>query len=553
MKIVGVLDLVDKGSSKINKVLGMGEKFAGLFKKASNNADQELSKVMRKLDEVDKKASSGFLGGGVSKIAGAAAGLFAVDQVLSFGKGIFTITAEMQKYEAVLTNTFGSQERAKSSMKDITDFAAKTPFQINQLTDSYIKLANRGFVPTMEEMTKMGDLASSTAKPFDQLVEAILDAQTGEFERLKQFGIKAHKEGNRVAFAFKGQTTEVENSEEAIKQYLLSLGDMQGVSGSMAAISKTLEGQLSNMFDNLDQLKVKIGQNIAEGFSIGFKVANKAIDTVSSFVDFVTDNTSQLSNIFAPFERSFAPVKAQLERLNKLLFEGADATSFFERSFNFLGNVFLEIEPILEGVGKVLSSLYDTLIRVVSAVADFWKNNEKLQKVVAGTVGAITGVFSAFFDFIAKGFEGIGDLIEGVFSMDFQKIKQGLSKTWDIGGLAKDILDKSVQGALKGYEKGFSAIDFFADKQAPAGSVFGDGSQGATAQSNAATNAATTAGINGVTGGGSKPTNIYINIDKLNESIQITTQELSESVGEIEQKMIDTLLRVVNSANQVYG
>jgi hypothetical protein len=33
----------------------------------------------------------------------------------------------------------------------------------------------------MEQMRQMGDLASSVGKSFDQLTEAILDAQTGEF------------------------------------------------------------------------------------------------------------------------------------------------------------------------------------------------------------------------------------------------------------------------------------------------------------------------------------------------------------------------------------
>ena len=61
------------------------------------------------------------------------------------------------------------------------------------MTQSYITLANRGIKPTKEEIIKLGDLASSQGKDFNQLAEAMLDAQTGEFERLKEFGIKASK------------------------------------------------------------------------------------------------------------------------------------------------------------------------------------------------------------------------------------------------------------------------------------------------------------------------------------------------------------------------
>ena len=52
---------------------------------------------------------------------------------------------------------------------------------MEELTESFIKLKNRGFDPTKEELTQIGDLAASQGKSFDQLTEAILDAQTGEF------------------------------------------------------------------------------------------------------------------------------------------------------------------------------------------------------------------------------------------------------------------------------------------------------------------------------------------------------------------------------------
>lgn len=37
---------------------------------------------------------------------------------------------------------------------------------------------------------------------------------TGEFERLKEFGIKASKENDKVKFSFKGVTSEVKFSEK---------------------------------------------------------------------------------------------------------------------------------------------------------------------------------------------------------------------------------------------------------------------------------------------------------------------------------------------------
>lgn len=109
-------------------------------------------------------------------------------------------------------------------MKMLQQLAADTPSSLQEWTEAYIKLVNRGVKPTSQELVNMGDLAASQGKSIDQLIEAILDAMTGENERLKEFGIKASKSGETTKFSFRGVTTEVRNSEDAIKDYLLSLG-----------------------------------------------------------------------------------------------------------------------------------------------------------------------------------------------------------------------------------------------------------------------------------------------------------------------------------------
>jgi len=179
--------------------------------------------------------------------------------VKSVASSIINTRKEFEKYEAVLTNTLGSNKAARTEMSMLQQFAAQTPFALSELTGAFVKLTNYGLKPSQEEMRKYGDIAASVGKSFDQFAEAIADAVTGQFERLKEFGIKASKEGDKVSFTFKGQTTVVENTAQAIKNYVSSLGDMKGVSGSMAAIAGTLEGKISNMGDAWDGLMNTMG------------------------------------------------------------------------------------------------------------------------------------------------------------------------------------------------------------------------------------------------------------------------------------------------------
>jgi hypothetical protein len=119
----------------------------------------------------------------------------------------------------------------------------------------------------MQQMTSLGDLASSTGKDFDQLVEAMIDAQTGEFERLKDFGIRAEKNGKKVNMLFKGVTTEIEFSNEAIRKYILGLGEAEGVTGSMVKISETLGGKTNNLKDSWNSMLETMGNSSKNVFT----------------------------------------------------------------------------------------------------------------------------------------------------------------------------------------------------------------------------------------------------------------------------------------------
>lgn len=232
------------------------------LKQGLDSASKEISKFNTNTNNAAKNTEKDFdaIGSTASKVGGIVAGAFAVGSIVNFGRGVIAATSEFQKFEAVLSNTLGSSSAAQLALSQIQEFAATTPFQINELTGAFVKLANQGFTPNITQMRLLGDLASSTGKSFDQLAEAILDAQTGEFERLKEFGVRAAVAGDQVTFTFKGIKTQVDNTSEAIRGYVLSLGAAEGVSGSMEKISGTLGGRISNVQDSFTQLQTTIGQ-----------------------------------------------------------------------------------------------------------------------------------------------------------------------------------------------------------------------------------------------------------------------------------------------------
>lgn len=247
------------------------DKAKGNIKNFESSADKSLTSFGSKATSVFKLAALSI------------AGAFSVAGIIGFTKEVFGATAQYQKFGAVLGNTLGSAALANLKLKEIQDFAAKTPFGVSELTSAFVKLANQGFKPTGAEMRSLGDIASSMGKSFDQLAEAIIDAQVGEFERLKEFGIRAQDAGDKVIFTFKGVQTTVTKSSEAIREYITSLGTAEGVSGSMAVISQTLTGKVSNLGDSWEQMLISVGGNTSGIFSGAITILSSAIDAITEF------------------------------------------------------------------------------------------------------------------------------------------------------------------------------------------------------------------------------------------------------------------------------
>lgn len=242
------------------------------LKKQGEEAKRTFISLSDKIQSESKKMDNNFssLGKSLAAIGGTAA-------IGMLGKQILDTTAKFEKFGIVLKNTLGDVKGGES-LDMIAQFAATTPFQLDEVTGAFIKMANQGFVPTKAEMVKLGDVASSTGKSFDQLTEALLDAQTGQFERLKEFGIKASQNGDKVTFSFKEQKTTVENTNSAIQKYILSLGELKGVQGANALISASLTGQISNLEDKLAAMYNDIGKS-----NSGFLYA--AVGGVSTLID----------------------------------------------------------------------------------------------------------------------------------------------------------------------------------------------------------------------------------------------------------------------------
>lgn len=174
--------------------------------------------------------------------------------------------ADFETMRTSLLSTFqGNQQAADEAFKSIQKFAESTPFQMEEVLEAFIKLKNMGLDPSEEALTSYGNTASAMGKSLNQMIEAVADAATGEFERLKEFGIKSKSEGDKVSFTFQGVTTTVAKNSEEIQKYLLGIGNVN-FAGGMERQSQTFNGIYSSFKDSIASLADSFGTIMLEFF-----------------------------------------------------------------------------------------------------------------------------------------------------------------------------------------------------------------------------------------------------------------------------------------------
>lgn len=214
-----------------------------------------LDKAEGKIDNFSKRSSSSF-----KKINKAALTVAASFAVIGFAANKLSgVIIKFEKLEASLKTVTGSAEKAEKAFAQITNFAATTPFQLDEVVASFIKLKALGLDPSEAALRSYGNTASAMGRSLNQMIEAVADATTGEFERLKEFGIKARSQGEDVTFTFQGIATTVGKNAKEITKFLQSIGDVN-FAGAMAEQADTLGVATSNMGDAFDKLAVTIGK-----------------------------------------------------------------------------------------------------------------------------------------------------------------------------------------------------------------------------------------------------------------------------------------------------
>jgi len=260
-----LVKVTGNGEAEIRKVAQAGKEAEQSTKNLKQSTDQlsnSFGMLKRDLGVATNSTEGLTSSFGLMKTAIGAIGLVGLTSQLS---SFISTAGKFEQFNVSLKVLTGSSANAEKAFAWVKEFTAKTPYTLDETMQAFIRLKAYGIDATNGSLKVLGDTASAMGKPLMSAVEAMADAMVGENERLKEFGIRAAKSGDTIAYSWmdssgKAKEKIIQNNGEIIKSTLEAIFN-EKYKGMMDEQSKTWVGAVSNMEDTWTGFKDSIARD----------------------------------------------------------------------------------------------------------------------------------------------------------------------------------------------------------------------------------------------------------------------------------------------------
>ena len=241
-------------------------------KKAEKDLDS-LANTSRTVETNVNRMASAFSNTLKGAVAGIGFGVVAKD--------ILDTNRQMEMLRTSLTSVTGSIDAGKDAFKFIQEFATSTPFEIKDITQSFITLKNYGLEPNVKVMQAITDQASKLGASTETLQRITINlGQAWSLNKLQGEEIRSLIEAGIPVWEMLAQVTGKSTAElqkmsekgeitrDIIGKLIQKMGEMS--SGSSARAMETLSGQISNLSDAWHQFEDTLLNDKGEGYIKSF-------------------------------------------------------------------------------------------------------------------------------------------------------------------------------------------------------------------------------------------------------------------------------------------
>lgn len=392
------------------------------YKAAVDNSgvDQSITSTEKKLGGLSStfgKVSSGFkaVGSvGVSALKGIGTAFIGLSSAA--GVGIAAVAkmgveynAQMDTYQTAFTTMLGDAEKAQRLTTELKDMAAATPLAMTDLADAtQILLAFGSAADDIpDQLKRLGDVAQGNAQKLGTMATAFGRIQSNGYASLEEINMMIDQGFNplNVIAEQTGETmgelrdrvSEGGVSFEEIAEALRIATDEGGqFFNAMENQSKTFEGQMSTLQDNLSALAGSLTEDLFAG------LAEDALPQVNGWVDTLLDAAETQG------------VQGAVEAAGSVLSEAL--TALLDGAPQFVTTATDLIRSFLDGVEESGPDIADGAVEVILTLLTGFTDMIPDIISTAGVliVSLIEGIADHFPEIVETAIELIGNLISGI-------------------------------------------------------------------------------------------------------------------------------------------
>ena len=368
--------------------------------------------------------------------------------VLAIGGAALKSAADLETLETSFISLTGGAEQAAGMMKQLNEFTAKTPFQIEAVAKSARQLiaSGTGIDEVNGQLQFLGDIAATSGTSIDDIAAIFAKVNAKgkvELENLNQLAergipiFEALSEATGLpADALGAGAVSVEQFNQVLKGFSEEGGF---AAGAMLRLSNTVSGKFSTAMDNAKLAMASLGEQL-------LPIASKALDTFTSLAQKFTQLDAGTKRIALGIGAVTAAIGPMLVILPQLIAGFVALTSPISLTIGAIAALTAafvyfwdDIKPLITNVINLMITLYNNIVPLRVAVAFVKTAFLNAGKAIYTAFQAVLGTFSTLLEVINKIMRGDFSGAADAFVDGFKEVG---SEIWSVGtDIGRDMVE----------------------------------------------------------------------------------------------------------------
>ena len=246
----------------------------------------------RGMNTIERRLNN--LSGAVKRLGGVIASVFAIQQLVAFGKEAIKLGSDLEEVQNVVDVTFTSMSKQVDEFaKNAQKSAGLSETMAKRYVGTFGAMAKAfGFVEhdAFNMSTTLAQLAGDVASFYnitqDEAYTKLKSVFSGETETLKDLGIvmtQSALDAYAMAKGFNKTTRQMTEQEKVALRYQFILDQLSTAQGDFARTSDSWANQVRILSLNFDTFKANVGKALINIFTPFLKMLNQIVEKMAQF------------------------------------------------------------------------------------------------------------------------------------------------------------------------------------------------------------------------------------------------------------------------------